>query len=55
MKKHKFLDPDNEGYEIIIPDNVVKDIVRDYLQKTYYWSVSILCFIVGFLFGTIIK
>ena len=55
MKDYGFPDPDNDGYEIAIPDNIVKDIVKDYLQKTYYWSIALGCFIIGFLFGIIIK
>ncbi len=53
MSKYKFPDPDNEGYEIIIPTEVTKDIIREYLQKTYYWSVGLACFIIGFLIGVI--
>lgn len=51
MRDYGFPDPDNDGYEIIIPNGVVKDIIRDYLQKTYYWSVALGCFIIGLLIG----
>lgn len=54
MKEYGFPDPDNDGYEIIIPDNVVKDIVMGYLQKTYYWSLGLSCFIIGLLIGVLI-
>lgn len=53
MKEYTFPDPDNDGYEIIIPTEVVKDITLSYLRTTYYWSISILSFIVGFLLGVI--
>jgi hypothetical protein len=53
MKTFKFPDPDNEDYEIIIPREVVREILDDYLQKTYYWSVSFFCIIIGFLLGVI--
>lgn len=54
MKEYGFPDPDNDGYEIIIPDNIVKDIIINYLQKTYYWSVALGCFIIGLLVGVLI-
>ncbi len=54
MKQYRFPDTDKEGYEIIIPDNVTRDIIRDYLQKTYYWSVAMGSFLIGLLLGVII-
>lgn len=54
MKDYRFTDPDNEGYEIIIPKNVVKDVIIGYLQTTYYWSVAIGCFLIGFLIGVLV-
>jgi hypothetical protein len=55
MKPYKFPDPDYEGYEIEIPVTVVKDIILDYLRKTYYWSVAILAGLSGFLLGVLVK
>jgi hypothetical protein len=54
MSKYKFPDPDNDGYEIIIPTEVTKDIIREYLQKTYYWSVATGSFLIGLLLGVLI-
>ncbi len=54
MKQYRFPDTDKEGYEIIIPDNVTRDIIRDYLQKTYYWSVAMGSFLIGLLLGVLI-
>ena len=51
MKEYRFPDTDKEGYEIVIPDYVTRDIIRDYLQRTYYWSVGIGCFLIGLLIG----
>ena len=51
MKEYRFPDTDKKGYEIIIPDYVTRDIIRDYLQKTYYWSIAIGCFLIGLLVG----
>lgn len=51
MKDYVFPDPDNDGYEITIPDYITKDIIRDYLQKTYYWSVGLFSLIIGILIG----
>jgi hypothetical protein len=53
MKPYKFDDPDYEGYEIEVPKDVVKDIILEYLRKTYYWPVAILSGLVGFLLGII--
>jgi hypothetical protein len=55
MKEYKFPDPDYEGWEIVIPKEVAKDIVREYLQKTYYWSLAIACLMIGFLTGVLVK
>jgi hypothetical protein len=55
MKEYRFPDTDKEGYEIIIPNNVTKDIIRDYLQKTYYWSIALGSFIIGFLAGVMVS
>jgi hypothetical protein len=55
MKPYRFPDPDYEGYEIEIPVPVVKDIIIEHLQKTYYWSVALLSGVVGFLLGILVK
>lgn len=55
MKTYKFADPDFDGYEIEIPTSVVKDIILDYLRKTYYWPVAVLSGLSGFLIGVLIK
>lgn len=54
MKEYRFPDTDKDGYEIIIPDYVTRDIIRDYLQKTYYWSVAMGSFLIGLLIGVYI-
>lgn len=51
--KYSILDPNDDDREIEIPSYIIKKINNDYLQKTYYWSVAILCLIIGFLIGTI--
>ncbi len=53
MKKYSFDDPDYEGYVIEVPDYVIRDIIMEYMRKTYYWSTGILCLIIGFLLGVI--
>jgi hypothetical protein len=55
VKKYTFDDPDNLDYEIIIPDENVRQIIDDYNMKTFYISVGMLCFIVGMLFGILIS
>ena len=54
MKEFKFLDPDDDNYEIVIPKEIVRDIIINYLQKTYYWSVGIFSMIIGLLLGILI-
>lgn len=54
MKYYGFTDPDNDEYEITVPDNIVKEIIKDYIQRTYYWSVALACLVIGFLVGVII-
>ncbi len=55
MKKYKFEDLDNEGYEIEVPTEVVKDILLDYFKNTYYWTVGLLSFVIGILLGVLIS
>ena len=55
MKNYKFLDPDDDKYEIVIPREVIKDILLSHSKTTYYWSTSILCFLLGTFFGLLIK
>ena len=38
-----------------LPDEIKHAVIREYLQKTYYWSVGIFCFIIGLLIGSSIK
>lgn len=54
MTEYKFDDPDNEGYEIIVPKEVVKNILTEHYAKTFYWSVGLFSFIIGFLLGVIV-
>jgi len=54
MKNYSFPDPDNEGYEIIIPTEIVKDIVLQHMRTTFYWSVGLFSFIIGILTGIVL-
>lgn len=54
MKQYSFPDPDNEGYEIVIPKEVIKDITISYMKTTFYWSVGLMAFISGILIGIMI-
>ena len=51
MKKYSFPDPDNDGYEIVIPTEVIKDITIAYMRTTFYWFVGLLSFLIGILIG----
>jgi len=55
MKNYKFLDPSDDKYEIIVPSEVVKDIILSHMRTTYYWSIGMLCFLLGTFFGIMIK
>lgn len=55
MKAYKFPDPDYDGYEITVPTEVVREIILEYLRKTFYWPVALLSGIIGFLLGIIAK
>lgn len=55
MKQYRFPDTDNEGYEIIVPNEVVREVIHDYRVKTFYLSVSSLSLIVGLLLGILIS
>lgn len=55
MKKYYIDHPSKIDYEIEIPPLVVNKIIKDYLVKTYYWSIGILAVVVGFLLGISVK
>lgn len=55
MKKYYVDHPEKEDYEIEIPKHIVYKINRDHMVKTFYWSVGILCTIIGFLLGVLAK
>jgi hypothetical protein len=38
-----------------LPDEVKHAVIKEYLQKTYYWSVGIFSFLIGTLFGILIN
>jgi hypothetical protein len=37
-----------------VPELLQKQIIVNYLSKTYYWSVGFFMFIIGSLFGILI-
>jgi hypothetical protein len=49
MKKYYI--EDSDGVELELPKELVKEVVRDYLGTTYYWSIGLLACIIGFLLG----
>lgn len=51
--KYLMEDPKNYKREIEIPKELILQIQRDYSRSTYYWSVGILCTVIGFLLGVI--
>jgi len=56
MTKTYYIDhPTKDDYEIEIPNTIRDQIIKDFFQRTYYWSVGILCTMVGFLLGVLVK
>jgi len=55
MKDYTFDDEENDGYEIVVPKDIVSQIIDDYRIKTFYISIGILSFIIGTLFGVLIS
>jgi len=49
----KYYVEDSDGVDIEVPKNIAIEIIKDHMQTTYYWTVSILCMIIGFLLGVI--
>lgn len=54
MKQYTIEDTDNPEYEIIIPNEVVTQIIRDYRDKTFYIAVGLMSGIIGFLVGVLV-
>lgn len=48
-------DPKNHERLIPITREVSDAIIKNYLMKTYYWTVAFSCLIIGFLVGVIVK
>lgn len=46
-------DPKNHERLIPITKEVSDAIIKNYLMKTYYWTVGIACLLIGFLLGVI--
>lgn len=45
---------DDYDVEFDIPRSIKHQIEREYIQRTFYWSVALGSFIIGFLIGTAI-
>lgn len=45
---------DDYDVDFNIPRSIRREIERNYIQRTYYWSLGILCFVIGFLLGVTI-
>lgn len=48
---YSFEDPKNHQRVIEVPRQTKDKIIKDYLVKTYYWSIAFSCLIIGFLLG----
>jgi hypothetical protein len=49
----KYYVEDSDGVDMEVPKNIILGIIKDHAQTTYYWTVGILCMIIGFLLGVI--
>ena len=48
MSKYVF---ENGRSTVEVPEHIQKRIVLDYIKSTFYWSVGILSFLIGFILG----
>lgn len=44
---------DDYDAEFDIPRSIKRQIEKEYIQRTYYWSLGILCLIIGFFLGVL--
>jgi hypothetical protein len=51
--KQKFYTKDDDNNYVTIPDNIAKEVIRQYIEARYTYVVGIALFIVGFLLGVI--
>lgn len=47
----EYLIEDSDGVDMPITKDIVNLIIKDHMLSTYYWTVGILCTIIGFLLG----
>jgi ElaB/YqjD/DUF883 family membrane-anchored ribosome-binding protein len=45
---------DDYDIDFDIPRSVKRQIEKDYIQRTYYWTVGLGCLIIGFLLGVLV-
>lgn len=45
---------DDYDVDFDIPRSIKRQIEREYIQRTFYWSVALGSFIIGILIGTAI-
>ena len=45
----------SSGKSVKISDDIVYSIIKDYLTKSYHWSIAIGMFIIGFLLGVLVS
>jgi hypothetical protein len=45
---------DDDDAEFYIPKNIRRQIEKEYIQRTFYWSVGLGSFIIGILIGVAI-
>lgn len=50
-----YLIEQKEGRSIKVPKTIRDKIIKDYLIKSYHWSIGLSAFIIGMLVGVLIK
>jgi hypothetical protein len=53
MKKHKYFTKDEDNNWQEISENIVNDIIRQYIERKYIGVIVLSTFIIGFLLGVI--
>jgi hypothetical protein len=53
MKKHKYFTKNENNKWEEVPLKIANDVIRQYFERRYMWSISLGLFIIGFLLGVV--
>lgn len=54
MKEYTFDHTEDSEYEVVVPKDVVDEIIKDYRERHFYISVALMSGIIGFLLGVLV-